>query len=51
MVTFGILLVLAGIAAAVALALGTGFLAVFGDLLIGILIVVGLVKLFRRKKK
>ena len=51
MITFGILLVLAIIAAIIALAVGAGFLAVFGDLLICTLIIVGLVKLFRRKKK
>ena len=55
MITFTFLaVILLAILTVVTLVLGvslTAFLTVFGDLIICILIIVGIVKLFRRKKK
>lgn len=55
MITFTILLVtlltVAIVVASIALACGAGFIAAFGDLIICGLVIYGLVKLFRRKRK
>ena len=51
MITFTILLAVVILTALVALAFGVGFLAAFGDIVVCGLILWGLVKLFRRKKK
>lgn len=55
MITFTFLaVILLAIMLVVALVLGvslTAFFAVFGDLIVCILLIIGLVKLFRRKKK
>lgn len=45
-----ILLAVAFIAAVIALACGAGFIVIFGDLFVAALIIVLLVKLFKRKK-
>lgn len=54
MITFSILLlaalVIGFIAAIIALACGTGFLVMFGDIFVCVLIIALLVKLFKRKK-
>ena len=50
MITFSILLTIAIVIVSVVLAFGTGFLAVFGDLIICGLIIGLLVKLFKRRK-
>lgn len=50
MITFSILMIVLLTLAVVLATFGAGFLAVFGDLLMCGLIIVGLVKLLRRKK-
>lgn len=51
MITFTILLALVSILLTIVFTLGMSIAALFGDLLVCVLIIWALVKLFRRKKK
>ena len=51
MILFVLTLIILAVLAAFLLTIGTGLIAVFGDVIVFVLIIVGLVKLFKRFRK